>query len=145
MRRLTQAARKGDADAQYNLGIYCDNHTDDNGYAVADNRAEAIKWLSAAAQQGLPRAQIRLAEMYMERPDSGGSHADACFWLLLAKGNLSNAHREQARSGYERVVAGLSPAQVDAATKRAFLWKPTQSANPAEVPPPESRRRGARP
>lgn len=144
MRRLTQAARKGDAVAQYNLGVYCDNHTDDNGYAVADNRAEAIKWLSAAAQQGLPRAQIRLAEMYMERPDSDGSHADACFWLLLAKGNLSNAHRERARSGYERVAAGLSPAQIVAATKRAYLWKPTLSTEAADVPP-ESRRRGARP
>ena len=140
MRRLTQAARKGDAGAQFNLGVFCDNHTDDNGYPVADNRAEAIKWMSAAAQQGLARAQIRLAEMYMERPDSDGSHTDACFWLLLAKGNLSNAHREQARSGYERVVAGLSPAQIEAATKRASLWKPMPSANPEEVPPLESRR-----
>jgi TPR repeat protein len=140
MRRLTQAARKGDAVAQYNLGVYCDNHTDDNGYPVADNRAEAIKWLSAAAQQGLPRAQIRLAEKYMERPDSDGSHADACFWLLLAKGNLSNAHREQARSEYESVAAGLSPAQIAAATKRASLWKPTQSAEAAASPPAESRR-----
>lgn len=140
MRRLTQAARKGDADAQFNLGVFCDNHTDDNGYRVADNRAEAIKWMSAAAQQGLPRAQTRLAEMYMERPDSDGSHEDACFWLLLAKGNLSNAQREQARSVYERVAAGLSSAQIDAATARAALWKPTQSAGAAEALPPESRR-----
>lgn len=140
MRRLTLAARKGDADAQFNLGVFCDNHTDDNGYPVADNRAEAIKWLSAAAQQGLARAQIKLAEMYMERPDSDGSHADACFWFLLAKGNLSNAHREQARSGYERVAAGLSPAQIDAATRRASLWTPTQSAEAADGPPTESRR-----
>jgi len=144
MRRLTQAAKDGDANAQFNLGILCDNHTDDNGYAVEGNRAEAIKWLLAAAEQGLPRAQIRLAEMYLERADGDGSHADACFWFLLAKDNLAGAHREKAQSAYDRVAAILSPAMVAAARKRAQLWRPTGLAAAAGGPPEKSRRSGTR-
>lgn len=138
MRRLTRAARQGDADAQFNLGVLLGNRTDDNGYAIDGDRTEAIKWLLAAAQQGLPRAQLRLAEMYTELPESDGNYVDACFWFLLAKANLSDAQRERARSGYERVAAGLSPVQVTAATKRAWLWKPAESPETAAGPTREA-------
>ena len=42
-----------------------------------------MRWLNAAAEQGLPRAQIKLAEIY-----AGGSHkpensVKACGWYLL--------------------------------------------------------------
>jgi TPR repeat protein len=144
MRRLTHAARNGDADAQFNLGVLYDNRMDHNGYTIPGSRVEAIKWLLAAAEQGLPRAQIRLGEMYLEQPDNAGSHADACFWLLLAKDQLSNAHREQAQSAYDRVAAGLTPAQIAAVTKRAGLWRPKLSPAPEDLRPAGSRQRSTR-
>src|SRR5712692_8886791 len=79
-KRLLQAAEGGDARSQYNLGILYDNGLDDNGYAVAGNRPQAVKWLLAAAEQGLPRAQVKLAEVYAAAPDISGSHAIAGGW-----------------------------------------------------------------
>ena len=144
MRRLAQAAREGDAGAQFNLAVLLDKRTDDNGYPIAGNRTEAAKWLLAAAKQGLPRAQIRLAEMYVDRPDTDGSHADACFWLLVALSNLAGTQRERAQSGYARVAAGLSPAQIAAVIKRVWLWKQAESTGAAAGRKTESRKRSAR-
>src|SRR5947209_1041025 len=87
-KRLLQAAEEGDAQSQYNLGILYDNGMDDNGYTVAGNRPQAVRWLLAAAEQGLPRAQVKLAEVYADGPNVAGSHASACGWFLLAAVNL---------------------------------------------------------
>ena len=122
MKRLTEAASAGDADAQFNLAVLYDSRLDDNGHPVGGNRAAAIKWLRAAAQQGLPRAQTRLAELYVESPSRSGGHAAACFWFLLARASLAGIHRERAQFGYDRATAELTPHQIAAATKRAQLW-----------------------
>jgi len=66
-KQLLQAAEKGHAYSQFNLSVLYKNGLDDNYYAVERNRLEAARWLLAAAEQGLPRAQIKLAEM-----DAGG-------------------------------------------------------------------------
>lgn len=145
MRRLAQAAREGDADAQFNLAVLYDRRTDDNGYAITGNRTEAIKWLLAAAQQGLPRAQIRLAEMYADRPHGDGNPTEACFWLLLAESNLAGAQREKASSGYARAAARLSPTQIAAVSERVWLRQRADASGAAAGLPPESRKRSARP
>ncbi len=41
---------------------------DDNGYTIPGDRAEALRWLLLAAGNGLPRAQLRLAELYADSP-----------------------------------------------------------------------------
>src|ERR1051325_7551811 len=101
-KQLLRAAEAGDAGSQYNLGILCGKGVDDNGYAVAGNRRQTLKWLLAAAEQGLPRAQLKLAEVYADAPDISGSHAAAGGWFLLAALGLHGAHFHRARSGYER-------------------------------------------
>jgi TPR repeat protein len=63
------AAEGGEAIAQFNLGIVYNNGLDDNGHDADRNRREAIKWLRKAAQQGLARAQSKLAEIYAEVSD----------------------------------------------------------------------------
>src|ERR1700741_3944007 len=68
MRHLRLAAGSGGAAAQFNLGVLFDRRLGDNGYAIEGNRAESLKWLLAAAEQGLPRAQSRLAEVYAGGP-----------------------------------------------------------------------------
>ncbi|HEV2098372.1 MAG TPA: hypothetical protein VGR45_05540, partial [Stellaceae bacterium] len=85
-----------------------DSRIDDNGYAIEGDRAEAIKWLFAAAEQGLPRAQSRLAELYADRPGLAGNYVNACAWFLLATSSSRGRHR--ARSGSERIAAQLTPA-----------------------------------
>src|SRR5258708_36428957 len=94
-KRLLRAAEAGDADSQCNLGILYDNGLDDNGRLVDRNKRQALRWLSAAAEQGLARAQARLAEIYAEGPDLCGDHVAACGWFLLAAGGLHGIHQHR--------------------------------------------------
>jgi len=126
-KRLLQAAAAGDARAQCNLGILYDNALDDNGYAVEGNRPRAVRWLLAAAEKGLPRAQVKLAEVYADGPDVSGSHATACGWFLLAAAGLRGIHLHRARSGYERMASHLTPAQIAEARCFARDWTPKRS------------------
>jgi len=103
MKHLRLAAESGDAAARFNLGVLFDSHEDDNGYAIEGNRAQAIKWLLAAAEQGLPRDQSRLAELYAGGPNASGNLVNACLWFLLATKNSRGIHRHRARSEYERI------------------------------------------
>jgi len=123
MRHLQHAAESGDAAAQFNLGVLYDSRLDDNGYAIEANRPEAIKWLLAAAEQGLPRAQSRLAELYAGGPNASGNFVNACAWFLLATKNSRGIHRHQARSGYERVATRLTSAQLTEAKRLAGFWR----------------------
>ncbi len=124
MKRLLVAAEKGDAGAQFNLGVLLSSRQGDNGRSIGGNRREAIRWLRVAARQGLPRAQVKLAEIYADGIGSPRDYARAAIWFLLAATTLSGAHREQAQSGYDRIAAHLSPADVARAKRVARTWKP---------------------
>ena len=136
-KRLLQAAEGGDARSQYNLGILYGNGLDDNGYAVDPDRPRAVRWLLAAAEQGLSRAQIDLAEVYAEGPDMSGSHTTACGWFLVAAMGLRGIYRHRARSGYERVAAHLTQAQIAEARRFARDWAPKRPKRPAHLESPK--------
>ncbi len=123
-KHLLQAAERGDAEAQFNLAIIYENGLDDSRYAVEGNRPEAVRWLLAAAEQGLPRAQIKLAEMYAAESETPENLVRACGWYLLATTGLRGAHLQKARSAFERTSSGLTPSQI--AESRRFVqgWKP---------------------
>jgi TPR repeat protein len=142
-KRLLQAAEAGDARAQCNLGILYDNGLDDNGYAVAGNRPRAVKWLLAAAAQGLPRAQVKLAEVYAAAPDILGSHATAGGWFLLAARGLRGVHLDRARSGFARIAPHLTPAQIAEARHFARDWAPKLPKPVAHLSPKPSDGGGA--
>ena len=114
-KHLLEAAERGDAEAQFNLGIIYENGWNDSRYVVEGNRAEAVRWLLAAAEQGLPRAQIKLAEMYADEPDMAESSVKACGWFLLATTSLRGAHLQSAQSAYQRACIGLTPAEIEQA------------------------------
>jgi TPR repeat protein len=142
-KRLIEAAERGDAVSQCNLGILYANGLDDNGYAVKGNRPQAVRWLLAAAEQGLPRAQIKLAEVYADGPDVRGSHATACGWFLLAAVRLHGVHLHNARSGYERIASHLTPAQIAEAKRFARDRTRTrlkEAANPGSPNNPDGGR-----
>jgi len=125
-RQLLQAAEKGDAGSQFNLGVLYANDFDDNRDAVEGNRVEAVRWLLAAAEQGLPRAQIKLAELYAAASDMAEGHVKAGGWYLLATTSLRGAYLHKAQSGYERVCLHLTPGQIEQVRYFARNWKPTR-------------------
>jgi TPR repeat protein len=137
-KRLLLDAEAGDARSQCNLGILYGNGMDDNGYAVDGNRPAALKWLLAAAEQGLPRAQIELAEMYAGAPDTAGSHAAACGWFLVAALGLRGIHLQRAQSGYERIAALLSPDQIAQARRFARDWTAKLPKEAARLSPEQA-------
>lgn len=122
MKRLHHDADRGDAFAQFNLGLIYDDREDDDVDAIDGKRPDAIKWLSRAARQGLPRAQVRLAELYAEHPYASKDALQACTWFLLAAEGLSGARRQNARSGYERVASQLTAPQIAQAHRHASVW-----------------------
>ena len=132
-KHLAAAAANGDAAAQFNLGILCDSRVDDNGYPTEGNRDEAMGWLLAAAEQGLPRAQSKLAEMYAAGSAMPDDFISACGWFLVAAKGLSGIHRDWARSGYEAVSSQLTPTQLARAQRFARIWRPKSSGDAALV------------
>jgi TPR repeat protein len=132
VKHLVAAAANGDAAAQFNLGILCDSRVDDNEYPTEGNRGEAMKWLLAAAEQGLPRAQSKLAEMYAAGA-MADDHVSACGWFLVAAKRLSGIHRDRARSGYEAMSSQLTPTQLARARGFAGIWQPKLPADAAST------------
>ena len=126
-KHLLEAAERGNAEAQFNLGVMYENGLDDNHYAVEGSRPEAEKWFTAAAEQGLPRAQIKLAEIYADRPEVPQHEIKACGWFLVATARLRGAQLESARSAYQRASARLTPAQIAEIKHFAEEWKPGAS------------------
>jgi TPR repeat protein len=141
-KHLLQAAERGNAEAQFNLGIIYENGLDDSRYAVEGNRPEAMRWLLAAAEQGLARAQIKLAEIYASEPEIPENSVKACAWYLLATTNLGGAHLQKAQSAYQRACSHLTPSQIIAVRRFAQAWKPkaTLPARSKQPSMPEARR-----
>lgn len=137
IRQLLIAAQSGDAAAQFNLGVLYDSRLDDNGYAIEGNRAEAMKWLLAAAEQGLPRAQGKLAEMYAGVSAVPEDLIQACAWILLATRGSRGIHRHRARSAYARISSRLTPAEIARAKRLAGDWQPKKPNKIASVRSPK--------
>jgi TPR repeat protein len=70
-------AEKGDADAQFQLGIMYES-----GQGVLRSDAEAIKWYRKAAEQDDAVAQFNLGVMYAKGVSP--NHAEAALWYRLA-------------------------------------------------------------
>jgi TPR repeat protein len=123
-KHLLQAAERGDAEAQFNLAIMYENGSEESRYAGdGRNRPEAVRWLLAAAEQGLPRAQIKLAEIFAGEPEIPGNSVKACGWYLLATTSLRGAHLQRAQSAYQRASFHLTPSQIAEVRRFAQSWK----------------------
>jgi TPR repeat protein len=132
IRRLKTAAAKGDPLAQFNLGIIYNRRLDDNGYPASSDRAEALKWLSAAAKHGLPRAQIHVAELLCESTDMA-EWIEACAWLIRAQANNLGVHHERATKSLALVSAALTSNQIVDARHMAETFKSEERYVPQVV------------
>jgi uncharacterized protein len=116
-----QAAEKGHAEAQFNLGrLYA------TGSGVPHDEEQATRWVRASASQGFAPAQARLGMRYAEGNGVTQDDRRAFFWLTLAY--LHGEKRVEKLRG--TVAAKLNPADVSAAEQAAQNWKPRQPAAP---------------
>ncbi|WP_295420465.1 tetratricopeptide repeat protein [Sulfurovum sp.] len=87
-------AKKGDAQAQYNVGlIYA------NGKGVKADVSEAMQWYEKAAKQGIGTAQYNLAQLYYQKGENGEPHAyeKAKYWYEKAiKNSIKEAYNNLA-------------------------------------------------
>jgi TPR repeat protein len=77
--RLRQAAERGDAAAQYNLGVLYFR-----GDAVVQDYVQAAQWYRKAADQGHADAQFNLGVMYFSGHGVRQNNADAVRWFRAA-------------------------------------------------------------
>ncbi len=139
MRRLQRDAELGDARSSISASSTAIG-TVNPAMTVENRRVDAIRWLLRAANQGLPRAQSRLAEIYVEGSGVSKDAVKACAWFLLAAEGQPGARGQDARSGYKRTAAHLTATQVAQAHRRASRWKPKIEAEKTGVSSRQSRR-----
>ncbi len=76
---LRQKAEKGDADAQFELGV---RHHE--GQGVSQSYVEALRWFLMAANQGLPDAEFNLGVMYEKGRGVQPDYQEAVRWYQKA-------------------------------------------------------------
>jgi len=81
---LGTRADKGDATAQYYLGLMYDN-----GDLVVQDDKQAVFWYRKAADQGEARAQSNLGTMYVQGRGVTQDGEQAMFWYLKAAGQIA--------------------------------------------------------
>ncbi|MBF0157994.1 MAG: sel1 repeat family protein [Magnetococcales bacterium] len=111
------AAEKGDAKAQYNLGVMYQN---DSGIVPQDN-TEAEKWYRLAAEQSYAAAQFMLGRFYDEGTVVEQDNIQAHLWYNLAS---AKGHREAIRARDE-LSQSMDAEQLAQAHELARNWKPT--------------------
>lgn len=95
---LQASADRGDARAQFNLGVMYGK-----GEAVAQDDVEAVKWFRKAADQGIARAQYNLGYRYRDGKGVAQDDAEAVKWYRKAAdqghpGAQASLHRLAAAS-----------------------------------------------
>jgi TPR repeat protein len=114
-----QAADRGHAEAQFNLGgLYA------GGMGVKRDEEQAARWVSASAIQGYAPALENFGERYAAGTGVDKDDKRAYFWLTLAF--LHGDKTGEKLRGAE--AAKLSPADVVDRERAAQNWKPRMAA-----------------
>jgi glutamyl-tRNA synthetase len=96
-------AEAGDAKAQYNLGrMY------DNGYGVAQDYTEAVRWYRLAAEQGDADAQFNLGVLYAQGKGVVQDFVKGYMWANLAAAQGG----ENARELRDKLNEAMTPEQI---------------------------------
>lgn len=114
-------ADRGDAEAQYNLGLMYNN-----GRGVEQDYSQAAEWFRKAAEQGFLQTQFMLANMYAKGRGVAQDDAQAAIWFrkaaeqgnttaqytigtMYAEGRGVQQDKVQALVWLDLAVAGMSP------------------------------------
>ena len=102
-----KAAEGGNAEAQYEMGLACDDNLDS-----AFDRTESIKWFRKAAEQGHPESQCYVGKWYLgENGGVGGVERDeieAVKWLRKAAGQGNQEARLELSRCDESIAGTLA-------------------------------------
>ena len=111
---LIETAEKGDAPAQFNLGLsYA------NGLGVTKDEVEAVKWYRKAAEKGNAEAQLNLGVMYANGLGVEEDDVEAYKWFLLSGAQGT----EQAKEKIPIIEKSLTPEQRAQGEKLAREFK----------------------
>lgn len=113
----SKAAKEGDPDAQFTLGLMYFE-----GTGTEKDFAEAARWYRRAAAQGQIMAQNNLAAMLMEGKGVTRDPAEAAFWFSL----VANAGDPHARMLRDRAAASLTSVEQDGVRQKAAAFKPVK-------------------
>ncbi len=117
-REFHASAKKGDARAQYSLGLlYL------RGQGVIRNPLVGIQWLRRAANAGDGEARMVLGDIYRRDQPLTKDYVKSYMWLTLALGRIRGPKREFAYRLRAHVKARMTPGQVATAEKLARDWK----------------------
>jgi len=121
---IKREAERGNADAQYKLGVMYAN-----GQGVTRNDAEAVKWYAKSAGQGHAGAQIDLGFMYFNGRGVAQNDAEAVKWYKKAaeQGNAV----AQYNLGF-MYANGRGITQNDAEAVKWFVKSAEQGHSPAQ-------------
>jgi GAF domain/Sel1 repeat/PilZ domain len=110
---LRKLAGRGDADAQWQIGVRYHN-----GEGVPRDDVQAMQWFLRAAEQGHATAQATLGAYYWAGRGVPQDLSKAYFWsaLALAQGD------ENSKSRLEGLASQMTQAQVYAARQQAEVW-----------------------
>jgi len=97
----TPLARKGDANAAYNLAV-----VHEHGDGVAKNLAEALKWYRVAAEKGDRTSQSRLGTMYLNGEGTARNETEGWRWINEHRvAHLHHGHHPQMAAWRKQAAA----------------------------------------
>ncbi|MCX6907230.1 MAG: tetratricopeptide repeat protein [Verrucomicrobia bacterium] len=115
---LTVKAEKGDARAQFDLGVCYDE-----GQGVPEDEVVAARWYRKAAEQNLDVAQFNLALCYASGEGVSKDCVKGCKWA-----NLAAAQRnEKAKKFRDLLEEKMTPAQIAEGRRLAREFKPKRA------------------
>ncbi|HWF61731.1 MAG TPA: tetratricopeptide repeat protein [Nitrospira sp.] len=107
-------AERGDARAQYNLGLLYAS-----GLGVTQDYHAALKWHRMAAKQGHAGAQNELAQMYTKGQGVPQDYVRAHMWYSIAGESLGGGSKQELTKDREKVTSRMTPAQIEKAQEMA--------------------------
>ncbi len=112
-REFHKAARWGNADAQYNLGLMYNN-----GKGLPQAFTKAVKWYRKAAEQSHADAQFHLGISYYLGEGIPQNYVRAHMWL-----NISAIHgKKKSKEARDMVASNMTTAQIAEAQELAWKW-----------------------
>lgn len=106
-------ARRGHAEAQYNVGFMIAN-----GKGANPDLEEATRWYNLAANQNHDIAQLRLGLLLRDGNDVQKDTVRAYMWLSLAAAQ----GQEEAKSSRNSLAAAMSGDEIELAVSLIQLW-----------------------
>jgi len=107
-------AEKGDARAQYNLGLL---HA--SGLGVGQNYQSALKWHRLAAGQGHAGAQNQLAQMYAKGEGVPQDYVRAHMWYTVAAASSSGGSKNELMKDRDVMASHMTAPQIQKAQEIA--------------------------